>query len=70
LWAEWARKCPEVHLVTVIHDELLVQIPNDKIEASRKIFEGEVVPGLNQGLKWNTEIRTGWQEGKDFYQAK
>jgi DNA polymerase I-like protein with 3'-5' exonuclease and polymerase domains len=53
----------------VIHDEILPQIPDDKVDLFRadvtKAFES-----LNSDLKWTVEIRNGFVPGNNLSEAK
>jgi hypothetical protein len=61
--------CPEAQFVTVIHDEKIFQVPDDKIEHARKCMQ-QAVDSLNDDLKWSVKIRTGFVTGKTLYDAK
>jgi hypothetical protein len=62
-------KATYARFVTVIHDELIFEIPEDKIEQA-KLDMKESVDYLNQQLKWTVNIRTGFVVGKNLYEAK
>jgi DNA polymerase I-like protein with 3'-5' exonuclease and polymerase domains len=55
--------------VTVVHDELIVEIPLDKIEALKEV-QKNVLTQLNNLLKWKVEVRMGFKEGVNWYEAK
>jgi DNA polymerase I-like protein with 3'-5' exonuclease and polymerase domains len=55
--------------VTVIHDELVVQIPEDKVEHFRGVIS-EATKTLNDGLNWSVKLRFGFVTGKTLYEAK
>ncbi len=61
--------CPYAHFVTVIHDEVILQVPQEKLAEAKVLWENAVTE-LNGELNWSVKIRTGWKEGKDFYEAK
>jgi len=61
--ADWAE------FVTIVHDEIVVEIPLDKVEALKEI-QKNVLTSLNSLLKWTIEIRMGFVCGKDLYEAK
>jgi hypothetical protein len=60
---------PYAKFVTVIHDELLVDIPEDKIEEFRRAKD-VATESLNKDLGWTVNIRTGYAVGRDWYEAK
>ncbi len=64
-----AAKAPYMHLLTVIHDELLVEVPKDLLETFRKDKEA-ATKELNAQLGWSVDIRTGFAVGATWYDAK
>lgn len=62
-------RCPYMVLLTVIHDELLVEVPKEMVEQFRKDKE-EVTAELNRQLNWSVDIRTGFVVGSNWYEAK
>lgn len=60
---------PYAKLITIIHDELLVEVPDDKLEQFRT-DSVTAVQSLNDDLGWSIAIRTGFVVGKDWYDAK
>ncbi len=60
---------PEAQFVTIIHDEIIIQIPEDKEEEVKSKFN-KALDSLNQDLDWSVKIRTGWAKGKNLYEAK
>jgi DNA polymerase I-like protein with 3'-5' exonuclease and polymerase domains len=60
---------PYAELVTVIHDEDIFCIPEDKVEHFREISK-QVEEQLNQLLKWSVRVRLGFAVGRDLYSAK
>ena len=60
---------PYARFITVIHDEVLAEIPNDKVELFRQ-HKDMATKSLNDDLKWSTEIRTGYAPGFNWYEAK
>lgn len=54
---------------TIIHDELVFDVPEDKIEQCKKDKE-IVVKSLNEDLKWSIDVRMGLVFGKTWYEAK
>lgn len=61
--------CPEAEFISIIHDEIIIQIPKEKAVSVQFAFK-QALESLNQDLNWRVAIRTGWAEGKDFYAAK
>lgn len=61
--------CPWVFFMAVIHDEILFEVPEDRLEETKRIFY-ECVDELNTILNWTVNLRFGWKEGKDWYEAK
>lgn len=64
-----AAVAPYMKLITVIHDELLCEIPKVSVEQFRKDSQA-ATDSLNDDLKWSVNIRTGFAVGHDFYEAK
>lgn len=60
---------PYANFVTVIHDEVLADVPDTKIELFRN-HKDQATVSLNADLKWSTSIRTGFATGKNWYEAK
>lgn len=60
---------PYATLVTIIHDELIVEVPKDKIDQFKQDAE-TAARSLNEDLKWSIAIRTGFVTGGDWYEAK
>jgi DNA polymerase I-like protein with 3'-5' exonuclease and polymerase domains len=60
---------PWAEFVTVIHDEVLYQVPIDRLEEA-KHMQQEVTNKLNGLIEWSTAMRTGFVAGNDFYTAK
>lgn len=61
--------CSEAKFVTIIHDELICQIPLEKSEEIKKLFF-TAVESLNEDLNWDVKVRCGWKEGGSLYEAK
>ncbi len=61
--------CKDATPVTIIHDELICQIPENKEEECKALFQ-KALDSLNEDLGWSVRIRTGWKVGKDLYEAK
>ncbi len=60
---------PSAQFVTVIHDELIMQVPDHQLTTA-KIALDQCVDSLNDELGWTTKIRCGWAPGKTLYEAK
>lgn len=56
-------------LVTIIHDELISEVPVDRVD-DFKAASKLAVQSLNEDLGWSIDIRTGFVSGKDWYDAK
>lgn len=69
LCAKFFTICQDAKFVTIIHDEILFQIPIEKAEAAKELMD-RAVDSLNDDLGWTVKIRTGWVTGKDMYEAK
>jgi len=60
---------PESKFVTVIHDELIIQVPDDSLEQAKDSMRAATY-SLNRDLGWDVKVRTGWVEGGTLYEAK
>lgn len=67
--AKLAAAAPYSKFVTVIHDENLMDIPEDKVEQFRKDVK-ITTDSLNDDLQWSVKIRTGFAVGKNWMEAK
>lgn len=63
------QACPYARFITVIHDEVLFDVPDERIGDAKKLMQA-CVNSLNNELNWDVAIRTGWAPGKDWYTAK
>ena len=61
--------CPVAQFVTVIHDEIIFQVPESHLSEAKVLFD-KSVESLNADLNWSVNVRCGWKPGKDFYEAK
>jgi DNA polymerase I-like protein with 3'-5' exonuclease and polymerase domains len=61
--APWAK------FITVIHDEVLVDVPIERLEEFRRCKE-MATDSLNEDLDWSVKIRTGFVAGENWYEAK
>lgn len=55
--------------ITLIHDELIIQIPENKVEDFRQVIN-KVTDTINQNLNWSINLRFGFAIGKNLYEAK
>ncbi len=60
---------PYAKLVTCIHDELLMSVPDKKLTEFKAAKEA-ATEELNTQLQWSVKVRTGWALGKNWYDAK
>ncbi len=60
---------PYAHFSTVIHDELVADVPVTRLDDFRAAKELATV-SLNEDLKWSVNIRTGFAVGDNWYEAK
>lgn len=56
-------------LVTIIHDELIVEVPKDMLDRFRNDLK-IATDSLNHDLGWSLNIRTGFAPGASLYEAK
>jgi len=64
-----AEEAPYMILLTVIHDEIVAECPIDRVEEFRQAKE-RAEDRLNDALKWNVKVRTGFVTGKNWFEAK
>lgn len=60
---------PYAQMKTVIHDEIVMDIPSDKLDDARALMN-KSVEHMNNELKWSVPVRTGWAVGDEWYSAK
>lgn len=60
---------PYARLITIIHDELLVEVPEELVHRLQEDLIA-AVKSLNDDLGWSIAIRTGFVVGNDWYEAK
>ena len=60
---------PYCRLLTIIHDELLVEVPESRLEEF-KLAKELATKSLNDDLAWSVDVRTGFAVGVDWYTAK
>lgn len=69
LCAKFFAICPSAQFITLIHDELVMQVPTDQLaEAKEKM--ALATASLNEDLGWDVKVRTGWVEGNNMFEAK
>lgn len=61
--APWAK------FVTVIHDELIAEVPLDRQDDFRNVIK-QATDSLNEDLKWDVKLRFGCVMGDTWYSAK
>jgi hypothetical protein len=69
LIAKFFAIAPYCKFVTIIHDELIFTVADDRLEDSRKAM-ADAFESLNQDLRWTVKIRGGFKPGKNLYTAK
>lgn len=67
--AKLMAAAPYSRFITCIHDELLVDVPADRVEEFRR-HKDQATDSLNEDLKWTVNIRTGFAVGTNWYEAK
>lgn len=67
--SELMERAPYAQFVTIIHDELIAQVPIDKVDNYCKVKD-EVVQDINAQLKWTVDLRFGFAVGNNMYEAK
>ncbi len=60
---------PYARFITVIHDEVLAEVPLDRLDDFRKAKE-QATQSLNDDLKWTVAVRTGFAPGLNWFTAK
>jgi len=60
---------PWALFLTIIHDEILLEIPEVRLEEFKEI-KALVDKSLNEDLNWSVPIRFGCVPGKNWYEAK
>lgn len=60
---------PYALAVSVIHDELVFQVPTSMLDEAKEAME-LATQSLNADLGWSIKIRTGWAVGQSLYEAK
>ena len=67
--SELLDRAPYAKFVTIIHDELICQVPENMTDEYFKTKE-EVVRDINNQLKWTVDLRFGFALGSNLYEAK
>jgi hypothetical protein len=60
---------PYAFYIGTVHDELLIEIPEDKVNEFRDAKD-QATKQLNRLLGWSVDIRTGFEVGTNWYEAK
>jgi hypothetical protein len=60
---------PYALAVSVIHDELIFQVPESRLDDAKQAME-RATQSLNTDLGWSVKIRTGWAVGQNLFEAK
>jgi len=63
------RRAPYAQYITCIHDEFLVQVPDELLDTFR-VDAAAATQELNDKLAWTVNVRTGFEIGKNWYEAK
>jgi hypothetical protein len=61
--APWCR------FITVIHDEIVFECPTDRLKEAKVLMQ-DAEKSLNEDLGWTVQVRVGWAEGRDWFEAK
>lgn len=69
LTAKLFAAAPYARFAALIHDELVIELPEDKVEQF-KLDKERAVASLNEDLSWSLKIRCGLVFGRDWYDAK
>lgn len=67
--SELMERAPYARFVTIIHDELIAQVPEGKTDEYFMTKE-QVVQDINSQLKWSVNLRFGFAVGRNLYDAK
>lgn len=67
--AKLMAAAPWCKFVTCIHDELLIDVPTERLEEFR-VAKDLATQSLNDDLKWTVNIRTGFAPGSNWYESK
>ena len=69
LCAKFFKVAPFTEFVTVIHDEIIIEVPTPRVEEAKALMKLST-DSLNEDLNWSVKIRVGWAEGRNLYEAK
>jgi hypothetical protein len=67
--SELFDRAPYAKFVTIIHDEVLCEVPVTKVEEFERLKE-QVAADINAELNWTVDLRFGFAVGKNLYEAK
>ena len=62
-------RCPWAKFVALVHDEVIIDIPENRIEQTKKI-QAECIESLNEDLRFQVPMRMGFIIGKTFAEIK
>ena len=63
------KEAPYAKFITIIHDEIIVAVPADKLDLFAEAKEN-ATRALNLELNWGVQVRTGFVTGKNLYDCK
>ena len=66
LMIEWFESAPYIEFCTIIHDEIVIECPEDKLDEA-KLKLDEALVRLNKTLNWSVNIRMGWEVLDNWY---
>lgn len=69
LTAKVMAAAPYAVWITCIHDELVLEVPDNKVEDLRRDLQ-IATDSLNDDLGWTIKIRTGFAPGRSWFEAK
>jgi DNA polymerase I-like protein with 3'-5' exonuclease and polymerase domains len=60
---------PYAQFLTIIHDEIVAEVPEGRVEEFR-VAAQRATDSLNEDLKWDVPVRTGFVFGGSWFEAK
>ncbi len=67
--AQFFSRAPFCTLLFVIHDEVVFDCPEGRVEEAREAMKA-AEEALNSMLKWRVKVRVGFKTGNNLYEAK